>query len=165
MSEFTHFTDEVLPVFLKEHVESGFVRNSDDQKIAWYKAEHENEKAMILIVHGYCGFFGKFHETFYKLYQEGYSVCFMELRGHGNSEGKVKDQRIDVDSFYQYTDDMHSVVEGVLKKKGRRLFLLAHSMGGAAGALYLEQYPDDFTCAVLSSPMIFALPSLLTTVT
>ncbi|MBQ6469835.1 MAG: alpha/beta hydrolase, partial [Lachnospiraceae bacterium] len=29
-----------------------------------------------------------------------------------------------------------------------------HSMGGTAGAMFLETYPDVFSCAVLSSPML-----------
>jgi len=38
--------------------------------------------------------------------------------------------------------------------KPAKLFLLAHSMGGAISARYLERWPDDIRAAVLSSPMM-----------
>ena len=37
---------------------------------------------------------------------------------------------------------------------GKKMVLYAHSMGGAIGALVLEQYPELFDCAVLTSPML-----------
>ena len=35
----------------------------------------------------------------------------------------------------------------------QKLFLFAHSMGGAIGADFLEEYPEYFNSAILSAPM------------
>lgn len=40
------------------------------------------------------------------------------------------------------------------KKNYKKTYLLAHSMGGAIGMTYLEQYPNDFLAAAFSSPML-----------
>ena len=51
-------------------------------------------------------------------------------------------------------DDLNTFVETVVKPANhKRLFLLAHSMGGAVASLYLARYPEVFRAAVLSSPM------------
>ncbi len=42
----------------------------------------------------------------------------------------------------------------IMADKPAKLFLLAHSMGGAISARYLERWPDDIKAAVLSSPML-----------
>ena len=52
--------------------------------------------------------------------------------------------------------DLHVFVEGIVKRRSEsgELYLFAHSMGGAIGALFLEEYPEVFSRAVLSSPMM-----------
>ena len=42
----------------------------------------------------------------------------------------------------------------IMADQPTKLFLLAHSMGGAISARYLERWPDDIQAAVLSSPML-----------
>ncbi len=42
----------------------------------------------------------------------------------------------------------------IMADQPAKLFLLAHSMGGAISARYLERWPDDIKAAVLSSPML-----------
>ena len=42
----------------------------------------------------------------------------------------------------------------IVPDKPAKLFLLAHSMGGAISARYLERWPNDIQAAVLSSPMM-----------
>ena len=62
------------------------------------------------MVHGFCEFFGKYHEVAYRLYQEGYSVFFIELRGHGKSDREFdhEDQRVHIESFDRYAEDVDS---------------------------------------------------------
>jgi len=58
------------------------------------------------MVHGFCEFFGKFHETAYTFYEQGYSVFFVELRGHGYSENHLM------------MDDQESLREGLFGVRG-----------------------------------------------
>lgn len=153
----TYINTEIKP-WIKEHIQEAPVLTDDNLHLASYYAIHPKEKASVVIVHGFCEFFGKYHEVVYKLYNEGYSVFFLELRGHGKSERDfpTEDQRVHSESFHNYVEDVKSFVTQVVKPNSKtgNLFLLSHSMGGAVGSLYLEEYPETFTCAVLSAPLI-----------
>lgn len=60
-------------------------------------------------------------------------VIALDLRGHGQSEGKPGD----VDYIGQYADDVADVL-AIIKKEhpGNRIILAAHSMGGGIALLY-----------------------------
>lgn len=156
--KYRKYADEVLKPWLRDCTEDGYFDSFDGLSIHYHKAVNPKEKAAVVIVHGFCEFFGKYHETAHRFYEAGYSVFFIELRGHGKSARvrDYEDQRVIVGSFDEYVGDIHSFMEKIVIPQSRtgKYFLFAHSMGGAAGALYLEKYPDDFSCAVLSSPML-----------
>ncbi len=148
---------EVRP-WLDTCTQDGYFRSHDGLKLHYIKAVHPQEKASIVMVHGFCEFFGKYHETAYRFYQDGYSIYFLELRGYGKSEREIpyEDQRVYVSSFDSYVADLDAFLKKVvlLEPGAEKLMLFSHSMGGAVAAMYLERFPDVFTCAVLSSPML-----------
>lgn len=149
--------DEINP-FLKEHVKDGYISSFDDIKLHYYTALNPKEKASIVMIHGFSEFFGKHHENMYRFFQAGYSVFFVELRGHGKSDRTIKadDSRVHVKSFDEYVGDVQAFMEQVVEKQSQthKYFLYGHSMGGAVSTMYLEKYTDTFKCAVLSSPML-----------
>ena len=154
---FLHFVRTEVQPWLDTCVKDGWIVSEDGLNLHFYQAIHPAEKAAIVMVHGFCEFFGKHHENAYRLYHAGYSVFFLEMRGHGLSDRNhnSSDQRVHVDDFAEYVDDLHSFIQEIVlpRSKTNRMYLYAHSMGGAIGALYLEQYPG-FRCALLSSPML-----------
>ncbi len=143
--------------WLETTVQSGNITSADGVNLHYYYGIQENAKAAIVIVHGFCEFFGKYHEVACNMYQEGYNFFFMEQRGHGQSGRTVsKDYLVHVDDFGEYVADLKLFLDQiVLPMTGNeRLILFCHSMGGAVGTLFLEQYRDYFQAAVLSSPML-----------
>ena len=158
--------------WLKEHVREGFFNTRDNIRVHFYTAIPERPKAAVVISHGLCEFFGKYHETAWYLYRAGYAVLFIEHRGHGHSEGKLPEPDRDVvytDSYDTYLDDFTLFMDRIVKPAadGLDLILFAHSMGGAIGTLFIESHPSYFKAAVFSSPMfnirvvsfpVFALP-------
>ena len=109
------------------------------------------------MVHGFCEFFAKFHETAYDFYDQGYSIYFIEQRGHGRSWRAVPElDRVDVTDFSEYVEDLKALLDQIVmpQTKGLKHFLFAHSMGGAVGTLFLERYSEYFNAAILSSPML-----------
>lgn len=156
--EYKSFVEEKLQPWLKNDVKEGELSSFDGLKIHYYEALHPHEAASIVMVHGFSEFFGKHHENAYRFYQAGYSIFYLDLRGHGLSErtDAYHDSRVHVDHFDEYVEDLHAFLEKVVEKdsKTHKYFLYAHSMGGAVSTLYLEKYPDTFQCAVLSSPML-----------
>ena len=139
-------------------VMDGYFSSFDGTKIHYYYAVPESPKAVIVMFHGFCEFFGKYHEMAWYFYQKGYGFFFPEMRGHGLSGGKLPEKDlVHVRNYRQYVADMKIFFESIVKIKAAPnipKLLFAHSMGGAIGALYLEKYPDDFKGAILSSPML-----------
>ena len=137
-------------------------RRSDEQlpsfdgkplHVATFKAD--SPRADAVVVHGYTESIEKYHEIIYYLLTSGINVTIYEQRGHGKSYRAVEDKTLThIDSFDEYVSDLEAVVRSVKERSGLPAYLIAHSMGGAVAALYLERHPDDFSKAVLLSPMI-----------
>jgi lysophospholipase len=150
--------DNTIRPWIQETMEEGYLAAADGLKLHYCCLPNPQEIGRIMIMHGYCEFFGKYHETACRFYQAGFSVFFLELRGHGKSERShdAEDQRVHVGDFNEYVEDLHSFLQKAVIPHNRtgRLFLFGHSMGGAVSALFLEKHRDMFRCAVLSSPMM-----------
>jgi len=101
----------------------------------------------VLIVHGLAEHAGRYAHVADALTRAGCDVWAMELRGHGESEGR----RGHVDRWKQYVDD----VRAVARRIGRPVFLLGHSMGALVCLEVLRsgQLPDIMGLA-LSNPLL-----------
>ena len=145
-----------LADWLKTAVEGAHFNSWDKTGLQFYHARPESPRGTVVFLHGYCEFFGKYHELCYDFYQRGYEIWFLEQRGHGLSDRKAADpERVHVEDFREYTEDFKFFLdEYVVPQSAAPLMLFAHSMGGAVGARFLETYPDYFRRAILSSPMI-----------
>ncbi|WP_197029471.1 alpha/beta fold hydrolase [Butyrivibrio sp. AE3004] len=143
--------------FRKAHVKQGKFKSFDNTTLNYYFALPENATRIVVLVHGFCEFFGKYHEYTWYLYQAGFGFFFMEQRGHGYSEGKAKDPDVVyIDDYNTYVEDFHTFMDKVVMPatSEKKRILIAHSMGGAVGTLFLEKYPGYFDRAILSSPML-----------
>jgi len=98
----------------------------------------------------------KYKETAFDLHCQGYDVFFIDHRGQGLSSRLGGDaHRGHVQHFEHYIDDLTEFVDSLhLDQQYQTCFLFCHSMGGAIGALYLEQRPHPFQAAVFFSPML-----------
>ena len=149
-----------IDVFYTTGKEGHFV-GKEDIKI-YYKIfkQKSNEKAAIAISSGRTEAAIKYKELIYDLYNNGYSVYIHDHRGQGLSSRMLPEHDMGyIKDFQYYIDDMKTFYDNfVSKDKHKNIFLMTHSMGGAIGMTYLEQYPNDFKAAVFSSPML-GLPS------
>lgn len=148
--------ETMVEPFLKSHEVKGTFEAADGSLIAYYKYVLSDAKAGIVISHGFTEFAAKYGEWIYLFLRAGYSVFFLEHRGHGESARAVEDiERVHVDSYEEYVQDIHTfMTKIVIPENGRNpCFLYAHSMGGAIGTLTIEEYPTLFDAAVLSAPM------------
>jgi lysophospholipase len=142
----------------REHyVKSGDMTATDGTPLRYYKAKAPAAKGYIVMVHGFCELWGKYHEVAWYFWQMGYSIFFLEQRGYGYSGGKGSESDVVViDSYMTYVEDLKLFMDSVVltsDASGRR-FLFAHSMGGAVAALFMEDHPGYFDEAILSSPML-----------
>jgi lysophospholipase len=115
-----------------------------------------NERAALVILPGRTEPYIKYAELTYDLRAMGFTVYLLDHRGQGFSGRMTKDAEAGyVEHFDNYVQDFERFMKQVvLAKSHSRLFLLAHSMGGAVGAMYLERNPGVFNAVVLSAPML-----------
>ena len=119
-----------------------------------------DKRGAIVVVNGRTESVVKYAELARDLVQNGYSVFMYDHRGQGLSDRlrKTKDQPQlgYVDEFQDYVSDLQTFVDTLVKPltETTKRYLLAHSMGGAISALYLERGNGFFSAAVLSSPML-----------
>jgi alpha-beta hydrolase superfamily lysophospholipase len=90
-------------------------------------------KAAVVVVHGLKDHSDRYDGFAQVLVEHGYAVHAFDLRGHGDSAG----DRVWVDHFDDYLDDVETVMGRVREREGTRpVFLFGHSMGGAIVTLY-----------------------------
>ena len=146
----------VLP-WLKQREHVSLIPGYQDRPLYCVSYEADNPVATVLIVHGFTENAFKYAELIWSLLQLRFSVIAYDQRGHGRSwrDDSVPAPCIThVDHFSEYISDMKIVCDRFNPGYSRPFLLFAHSMGGAVASLFLEQYPDVFHAAVLSSPMI-----------
>jgi len=110
----------------------------------------DNAKADVLLVHGYGEHSGRYEETASRLNDVGFSVYSYDRRGEGLTEGK----KAHIQSINNHVDDLKEIKKSI-ENSGRKLFILAHSLGGLVSLTYLlDHTPTDIEGVVFSSPFI-----------
>lgn len=109
-------------------------------------------RAVVVIVHGMCEHHARYDYLAARLLAQGFAVYRFDHRGHGRSGGK----RLYYSDFNEVTGDVDAIVS--LAKSDfpdLPVFLLGHSWGGCAGALYGIRYPDRVRGIILSGAITF----------
>ncbi len=157
---FEQMTERVIP-FINSHKTVHAVESIQGGNIHVETLVPDGEFHSVLVIfHGFCEFCAKYDEFSYYALQQGYAICRFDHRGHGFSprEKSVEDNpsKVHIENFSTYVTDAKSVVDNIAKPLANRkpLFLFGHSMGGAIGAVYLTKHTEDFTAAILNSPMM-----------
>jgi len=145
-----------IEAFYDQGTEGSFV--GEDDVIIYFKIfmQQEPGRAAIMISSGRSEAAIKYKELIFDLHQNGYNVYIHDHRGQGQSGRLVEDPEMGfIDSFQFYINDMKSFHDRYVRpNRHEKVFLMAHSMGGAIGMTYLEQHPEDFTAAAFSAPML-----------
>lgn len=98
-----------------------------------WRPQKGEPKAAVLLVHGLKDHSDRYEVFARELVEHGYAVHALDLRGHGDSAG----DRVWVDRFDDYLDDVEAALDRVRAREGARpVFLFGHSMGGAVVTLY-----------------------------
>lgn len=150
--------DNIVMPYIESKMECGYIEGIDSAKLYYEVYNSDNAKGNIVISHGYTESLEKYHEMIYYFLKSGYNVFGIEHRGHGRSGslGVADKSQIYVNSFSDYIEDLKIFMDEVVVPNcgGMKLYLYAHSMGGAIGSRFLEVYPQYFSKAVLNAPMM-----------
>jgi len=103
----------------------------NERNIRGYRWNHP-AAVRILILHGFGSAAGKFENYVAPLVAKGYEVLAFDAPAHGNSEGKTT-------NAVEYSEMIRKVIELYGPVRG----FIAHSFGGIALSLALENTPHD----------------------
>ncbi|WP_320130827.1 alpha/beta hydrolase [uncultured Sphaerochaeta sp.] len=124
------------------------ISSFDNTKLFLNKETSKNDKAVCVIVHGLCEHQGRYDYLCKTFHEAGIGTYRFDHRGHGRSEG----ERTYYANFNEMLDDVHVFVEMAIKENPDiPVFLLGHSMGGFAVALYGAKYPGERLAGIITS--------------
>ena len=148
----------IVEPYMNSRIQCGYLDGDEGVKLYYEKYKAPDAKGNIVICHGYCENLERYHEMIYYFMKNGYNVFGVEHRGHGRSGtlGIADKTQINLKDFNQYVSDFKIFMDEVVmgSNEDKKILLFGHSMGGAIGAKFLEDYPDYFDGAILNAPML-----------
>lgn len=155
--DYRHVMNSTVLPWLQQKERVSVIPGYDDRSLYCVSYEADNPVGTVLIVHGFTENAFKYAELIWSLLHLHFSVIAYDQRGHGRSwrDGDIQNPSVThVDCFSEYVLDLEIVFKTFCPSSSQPFFVFGHSMGGAVVSLFLEQHPDIFAAAVLSSPMI-----------
>src|SRR5512145_362807 len=136
------------PADLAEHQE-GFLHARDHQRLFWQRYVPRSPRATVIVLHGGGDHSGRYPALVSALVREGFEAALVDLRGHGQSDGR----RWHIDAWGDYLSDFE-VFHAQLQREepARQRFVVAHSQGALVAALWGIGRERDVAGFVLSSP-------------
>lgn len=130
--------------------EEGFLNSADHLRLFWQRFTPPKAKATVLVLHGAGDHGGRYPALTTALVRAGFQVALVDLRGHGQSDGR----RWYVDSFADYLHDVDAFVAKLSQDgiAGEALFAVAHSQGGLIATLWAMRHARLLSGLVLSAP-------------
>ena len=123
----------------------------DNLRLFYQKWSCENEKALICLIHGLGEHGGCYRHMAEFFTERGYSLAALDLRGHGNSEGK-RGHAASYEVLMQDIGLFITKASGNSEKIPR--FLYGHSMGGNLVLNYCLRHKTKLAGVVASGPWL-----------
>ena len=151
--------ETVVMPWLEQREFRGVFERVEGQPLVYRKYTPENARGRLVLLHGFTEGIDKFRETAYYFAKQGLEVWLLQQREHGKSFRSISDlSLVYLENYQDLVEDLHYFVKNVVcpeqTDQELPLYLFGHSMGGGVATLYLEQHPEVFTKAILSSPML-----------
>ena len=137
------------PEDLARH-EEGFLNSADHLRLFWQRYTPANALATVVVLHGGGDHCGRYPALTDALVRAGLQVALLDLRGHGQSDGR----RWHVDTFQDNVADLDALVAKLSQDgvAGDRLFVLGHSHGALVAAMWGLTRGRHVSGFVFSSP-------------
>lgn len=115
-----------------------FINSFDGTKLFVRKDYVTDPLATVILVHGLSESSNRYRHIAKVLNDNQYNVISFDNRGNGRSGGNIGD----VNSFHDFLDDLHLLVELAKKDFNQKVFVLGHSLGGFIVNAYGAKYND-----------------------
>ena len=135
-------------------MQTSTIQSADGTKLRIGKSGEGDKN--VLLIHGLAEHMGRYGHVIDALNAAGWAVTAVELRGHGESEGK----RGHVDRWEQYLEDVRAAAATI----DGPVVIIGHSMGGLVALdLAIDGLDNGIQGMVLSDPNVavaFEAPAL-----
>jgi alpha-beta hydrolase superfamily lysophospholipase len=130
--------------------DEGFLHSGDHTRLYWQRYRPASPRATVAVLHGCGDHSGRYPALAGTLVRAGFSVALVDLRGHGQSDGR----RWAIDSFADYLSDAEAFIQGQrVATPGQRLFVVGHGEGALIAARWALVRPGVVDGFVLASPL------------
>jgi lysophospholipase len=152
--------NDVVKPYLEQHGQYESMPGARGMDISVFTLQGLGTKGDMFLVPGQGEFIPKYYEIAYDFILRGYSaVHIIDHRGQGSSPRVLENSPLkgSVEKFADYVEDLGLYVNSVrAKRPGQKLYLVAHSMGGAISTIYLNQTRKEkiFEAVAFSAPML-----------
>ncbi len=112
-----------------------------------------NPRGTLVGVHGYSEHSGRYAHFARYLNSQGWDVYWVDLPGHGLSEGA----RNNIDDFSDYVVSVERFLREVERRSAKRpIHLFGHSLGGLVAIRFVETFGREHSLAslILSGPLL-----------
>lgn len=131
----------------KDAPREGWIEGEGSQRLPWRFFAAPEERAHLLILHGYGDHGARYRELAGELRERGISTWLFDYRGHGEAPGR----RGHIASFGEYLQDLEAMIARIEEEAGPP-FVLGHSLGGLILTTALLQGKRTIPGAILSAP-------------
>ena len=134
-----------------EKPEESSFKSFDQTRLYFKRLRGDPQKPVLIFVHGLNEHSGRYANPIRYFGKKGYTLCLFDQRGHGKSDGL----RSFVGDFSSYVKDLQLFTELVRKEeKGKKIFMVGHSMGGQVLINYLAKVKPPVDGFITSSANI-----------
>lgn len=130
----------------------GYMEGVGRLRLHYRTCEVEEPRAALIVVHGLFEHSRRYEEFANVMAGHGISSYMLDLRGHGESEGR-RGHAASFAMLLQDLDRFRREVQGLVPVD-LPIYLVAHSLGGLVGLRYLEEYDAPFKGAVITAPWL-----------
>jgi len=128
--------------------EEGFLHSGDHTRIFWQRYRPAISRATVAVFHGGGDHAGRFPALVGALVRGGFTVALVDLRGHGQSDGR----RWSIDGFSDYLADADAFLQAQRVGAPGRLFVLGHGEGALVAARWSLDHHGEAAGFVFAAP-------------
>jgi alpha-beta hydrolase superfamily lysophospholipase len=128
--------------------EEGFLHSGDHTRIFWQRYRPVLSRATVAVFHGGGDHSGRFPALVGALVRGGFTVALVDLRGHGQSDGR----RWSIDGFSDYLADADAFIQAQRAGAPGRLFVLGHGEGALVAARWAIDHHGEAAGFVFAAP-------------
>jgi pimeloyl-ACP methyl ester carboxylesterase len=110
-----------------------------------YKIHKNKKDVYIVFLHGLGGNMHAWNDIVKIILNYGYSICTIDLRGHGKS---FRPKNIDKYQLHYFADDIHHIIT---KEKINKFIIVGHCFGGVVSSIYQYKYKSAKAAVFIGS--------------